>query len=229
LGRPVAIGLLDSGVNVDLVESIVVATKRFGDESKLFSGLPAAQSSEHGSSLARIIMDTAPESRLYDAQVFFESSITSAAAIAAGLHWLTAKGVALINMSFGFRRDRRILRDACAYAQSAGCVLLAATPAHGPAVYPAAYEGVLRITGDARCAVGEVSHLATTQADFGACPQAPQERTPDSPIGGASFAVAHVTGMLARYLAEGGDRQNVTAHLEDIARYHGPERRSAVD
>lgn len=222
---PVAVGLLDSGVAADLGE--VVAAKRFIGDSEPSSAIATAASSGHGATLARIIIRAAPESRLYDAQVFRDSSITSAAAVAAGLNWLAAQGVALVNMSFGLRRDRRVLREACANAKAAGCVLLAAVPARGPAVYPAAYDSVLRITGDARCAFGEVSHLATAQADFGACPRGSEAVSSNTRIGGASFAVAHITGILARYLGEGGQKDDICAYLKRIARYHGPERRSA--
>jgi len=49
----------------------------------------------------------------------------------------------------------------------------------------------------------------------------------DGGVAGASIGTAHVTGTIARYLAEGGEAQPdaVRAHLRGLCRYFGPERR----
>lgn len=49
----------------------------------------------------------------------------------------------------------------------AGVLLCASSPARGGPVYPANYPGVIRVTGDARCAPGQWSWLGSRQADFG--------------------------------------------------------------
>ncbi|MCB1719781.1 MAG: peptidase S8 and S53 subtilisin kexin sedolisin, partial [Candidatus Competibacteraceae bacterium] len=133
--------------------------------------------------------------------------------------------VAIVNMSFGLRQNRAVLRQACATAIAAGLILVAAAPARGQAVYPSAYPGVLRVTGDARCALQEFSHLASEQADFGACPRSYAQPEHGAPVGGASFAVPHVSAALARYLAAGGKASDYYQHLTELAVYHGPERR----
>ena len=95
-------------------------------------------------------------------------------------------------------------------------------------MFPSSYPGVLRITGDARCGGGEISHLATAQADFGACVRAPEEGTA---VAGASLAVAHAAGLVAAHFLAGGARGEAAAraHLAAIARYHGPERKTGAD
>ena len=84
--------------------------------------------------------------RLANAQVFHDALQTSTACIAAALDWLCEQHVAVVNMSFGLQHDRRVLRQACAQALTKGTILVAASPARGVAVYPAAYPGVLRVT-----------------------------------------------------------------------------------
>jgi len=98
--------------------------------------------------------------------------------------------------------------------------LIGAVPARGATVYPGSYPDVIRVSGDARCAPGEISALGGDPADYGACP-----RTLDGRPGGASLAVAHLTGILARQLGDAsGDPR---ALLDGLARFHGRERRLA--
>jgi hypothetical protein len=172
--------------------------------------------------VARLILAAPAPVALLSAQVFGDKGMTSPAVIAAALDWLVECGARVINLSFGLRQDRPVLARACRRALDRGVVLIAAAPARGAPVYPASYPGVLRVTGDARCGPDELSRLASTRADFGACAQG---ATPL--IGGASLATARVTARVAEYLAGGGERDGVFDHLRGLARYHGPERRQA--
>ncbi|HRP96607.1 MAG TPA: S8 family serine peptidase [Rhodocyclaceae bacterium] len=178
----------------------------------------------HGSALIDVIAALAPGVCFVVAQVFHERPTTTAAQVAAAIDWLVAQRVGLINLSLGLSRDRELLREACERALRAGVLLCAAAPARGEAVYPAAYPGVFRMTGDARCARAELSHLDTRQADFGA-----HVRPLDGSAtgGGASLGCAHLSGHLARYLAAGGARRPSAARawLIEQASYRGPEQR----
>lgn len=230
--QPVPVGLLDSGVS-GAVSGAVAAARAFALNSDgAVAKRPAASDAlGHGTNLARIILETAPQVSLIVAQVFHASFATAPAIVAAGLSWLVGQGVRVINMSFGIRADRAVLREACAAACRAGVVLVAAAPARGPAVFPGAYPGVLRISGDARCRPGELSDLLGLRADFGACPLGPDAARLGDPVGGASFATAHAAGMIANRLAEfpDADRIAIVDHLRRLARYHGPERRTGND
>jgi hypothetical protein len=206
----IRVGLIDTGIAADLAPS-VAATHSFNPD------LPATAPT-HGTTVAAIILHHAPQARLLDARAFDADGRAAAAAIAAALDWLAAERAALVNLSLGLRHDRAVLRAAVAAAQSAGLLLIAATPARGAPVYPAAYPGVLRITGDARCAPHELSALGGTPADYGACPH---DLTGNP--GGASLATAHVTGLLAWKLATGAADPH--AILARTARFHGRERR----
>lgn len=184
--------------------------------------------SAHGSPLAEIILSLAPDARLLDAKVFPDEGPATPMAVAAGIDRLVGQGARVINMSFGLSADREVLRAACARAAGLGVVMLAASPARGGLVFPASYDGVIRVSGDARCGPGEFSHLATAQADFGACPRPADTTAGDPPVGGASFAVAHATGAVAAFLSgnPAADTDQVLAHLKGLCRHEGPERRS---
>lgn len=179
----------------------------------------------HGSRVADILLHCAPQAELLVAQVFRERLTTTAAQVAAAIDWAVANGARLVNLSLGLREPRPVLAEACARAVAAGVVLCAAAPARGDAVYPAGFAGVLRVTGDARCAPGEVAAIGTAAVDFGA-----HVRPLDGSLGGAgaSMACAWLSGLAALHLAEGGDADTVRAWLVEQACHHGvdnPRRR----
>jgi hypothetical protein len=209
----IGIGLLDSGVEAGLLAQLA-GCWCFADERR------GGERWRHGDAIARIILHHAPAARLLVADVFGARDRTTPAAVAAGLDWLRVERTRIVNLSFGLREDRAVLRAAVEVALAAGMILVAATPARGGAVFPASYPGVIRVTGDARCAAGEISALGGRPADFGGCP-----RGLDGALGGASFATGHFSGLLAARLAEGALDQR--AALENLARFHGPERRLA--
>lgn len=223
--NPIAVGLIDSGVNPDA--GILVASEMafwLDETGTVVSGPVSGDRSGHGTSLARIIGGLAPDVAILDAQVFKGPSPSSAAAVAAGLDWVVERGAQVVNMSFGLRADRAILRVACARAADRGVVMVASVPARGLPVYPASYPGVVRVSGDARCGSGEYSWLGGDGVDFGACVGGLSHK-PHAPGGGASLAVAHVVGYFAKCLQSGADAAHVFDDLTRRCAYRGPERR----
>lgn len=218
------IGIVDSGHSPAQASQVAaaVATAMDGDTVRLRPATPDRLG--HGSKILDIIAARVPDADLCVAQVFGERPSTTAAQVAAAIDWLVGQRVALINLSLGLRAPREVLADACARARAAGVLLCAAAPARGARVYPSAFPGVLRMTGDARCAPDEISALHTDNADYGA-----HVRPLDGALGssGASMGCAHLSGHVARYLAGGGaaDIDAVRQCLDAQARYHGAERR----
>lgn len=217
----VCVGVLDSGVGLDCEASVAARRMLWMGESS--EGATPADTLGHGAEVARIIVGVFPEVRLLDARIFGTELATSANTAAAGLHWLTGTGAQLINMSFGMPHDHPILAAACREAQQQGVVLLASSPARGPAVYPASYPGVIRICGDARCREGGISDFGGNPADFGFCPR---PWNGGRHYGGASLATAYASGHLARFLDgyPSANREACVAYLRNIAQFHGRER-----
>jgi hypothetical protein len=218
-----AIGLIDSGV-AGAPRAFVAASRGFlaAPDGAVRAAAAADDLLGHGTALAEILLEGAAGSRLLNAQVFSDNLTCSAAQVAAALVWLLEQRVQLVNMSFGLREDRPLLRQACEQALEAGTVLVAAAPARGEPVYPAAYAGVIRATGDARCAPGEISFLDSGQADFGG-----HVRVAGTKVAGASVGCAHVSARAARFLAShpGSTPAQLREWLTAQARYRGPERR----
>ncbi|VAX08270.1 hypothetical protein MNBD_ALPHA03-2135 [hydrothermal vent metagenome] len=229
--RPMSLGLVDSGLSADQ-EKHVVAGRAF-PENTTEPMMPDALG--HGTAVCNVILHYAPKIALYNAQVFDGRGVTTATSVAAAIDWLVQEKVSMINLSLGLREDREILKIACAKAVAAGIILIAASPAQGKATYPSAYPGIIRATGDARCAVGEISFLDSLQADFGGCARgiSPNQKPPSQAsqagepnIGGSSIGTAHVSGQVVAYLQAGGRASSVREWLVSRANYLHNERRT---
>jgi hypothetical protein len=219
----VKVGLLDSGLpRGPAAERILVGCGfRLDADQEVAPGMAEPDALGHASAVARVVLAGCPEARFLVAQIFFAKLVATAAQAAAGLDWLAGQGAAVVDMSFGLAADRTVLRDACARAVARGIILVASAPARGDPVFPAAYPGVIRVTGDARCGPGELSALDGPRADFGAHVRA-------GSVAGASIGTAHVTAEIARYLVGSGDARidALRSHLRGLCRHVGPERRT---
>ncbi len=220
---PVRIGVVDSGCPEDGLRACRSAGFVLVD-GRVARVAAAPDRLGHGSAIDGVVRHLAPSAQLVVAQVFQQRFTTTALQVAAAIDWLIGEDVAVINLSLGLSGDRPALAAACARAVDAGVIVCAASPARGAPVYPSAYPGVFRMTGDARCARDEVSWLATRHADFGA-----HVRPLDGALAGsgASIGCAHLSGHVARLLHDGAarDAAAIADALQSQARYRGPEHR----
>jgi hypothetical protein len=204
------VGLIDScGIWPGAIAAAAFATAGRCVEQRAV----AADSSGHGSRVARLLLGGDVPLELLLAQVFVNSKPTTGAAVAAAIDWVRGRRANLIHLSLGLAADRSVLATAVASAIDAGCIVVASTPARGAPTYPAAYPGVIRATGDARCAPSELSWLGPSF--FGGCPRI-AECEQIEPRGGASIGAAWVSrAILSGTLAAG-------------ARHIGPERKGRL-
>ncbi len=216
-----SIGIIDSGFAPEQGSRVAQARRFWLEGGELREGDVLPDALGHGSVVLDTLTREAGPVRLCVAQVFGERWQTSPLQIAAALHWLIEQDVALVNMSLGLRNDRPVLREACVLAQASGILLCASSPAQGEPVYPAAYPGVIRVTGDARCAPGQWSWLNSPQADFGAHVSAANG------VAGSSVGCAALSGIIAAYLHAnpGAGREALLAWLRESAAFIGRERR----
>ncbi len=222
MAKRVTVGVVDSGFSRDQAAAVDAASAFVIESGKLIQIDAEYDLLHHGTETIRAIQQVAPESRLAVAQVFTERFTTTPTQVAHAIYWLLEQRVDLINLSLGLRADRPILQVACEAAFEAGVLICASTPARGDPVYPAAYSGVLRMTGDARCRQTEWSYLNTQYADFGG-----YVRSPDDQVAGASIGTGYMSGHIAAYLAAGGSPgfESTLDHLCSNAHYFGAERR----
>jgi len=217
------VGLIDScgglegidGVLLEQASSVADAAAFAARDGRVERRETVADPTGHGSRIAELLL-RGRSVELLLGQVFTTAGPTSGAAVAAAIDWAVERRAGLIHLSLGLAGDRAVLCTAVQRAIDAGCILVAAMPARGAPVYPAAYPGVIRATGDARCAPHELSALG--RWFFGGCPRLEGAR------GGASIGAAWVAHAILQQppLAAPAVVDALTAR----AKYLGPERRT---
>jgi hypothetical protein len=222
------VGLIDSCGGLEGIDAAHAAAFDARD-GRVECRETVADPTGHGSRIAELLISGRPVELLLG-QVFTTLGPTSGAAVAAAIDWVVERRVGLIHLSLGLAGDRSVLRLAVQRAIDAGCILVAAMPARGARVYPAAYPGVISATGDARCAPHELSALRPWF--FGGCPRLEvashtaaraYDRAYAYASGGASIGAAWVTHAILQEppLAAPAAVEALTAR----AKYRGPERR----
>ena len=211
----IRVGLVDSGVS-EMQMHLVMGQKDFVGSGAIIDRLG------HGAAIVERLLSSGTEFELCVARVFADQLVCTVDQCAEAINWLIAQKPIFINLSFGLRRDSEGLQAACAAAVASDVGLVAASPAQGDAVYPAAYPGVVRATGDARCASTEVAWLGSQQADV-----AGYVGDPATGHAGASIGCASVSARLLRMIENnpGSEFGGLVRQLEAEAEYHGAERK----
>ncbi|HUY03728.1 MAG TPA: S8 family serine peptidase [Rhodocyclaceae bacterium] len=221
-----SLGIVDSGVAPALRRRLAAETRvLLGEDGGVGRTAATDDALGHGSEIARIILGLAPAASLVSAQAFTDSRTVDAGVVAEGIAWCLEQGARIVNLSLGLRSDGAALRSACERARASGVLLVAAFPARGDAVYPAAYPEVLAVSGDARCDAGNWSVIAAGRL-IGAATSAADGTT----HGGASYAAARISALAARFFSARprADAEDCLAWLESDAAFRGRERRSPM-
>jgi hypothetical protein len=196
------------------------------DGRRIEAGPPRPDVSGHGSRIAELLAAPGAPVELLLGQVFVGAGPTCAASVSAAVDWAVDRHADLIHMSFGLSTDMEILRQAIARACAEGALLVASVPARGGRVFPAAYDGVIRGTGDARCKPGEISCLE--RGLFGGCARLSSSEREDEKRGGASIGAAWISKMITR-LSRGRTVDEVIESLDSLATHRGRERITAIE
>ncbi len=172
----------------------------------------------HAAAVARAILMGCPQARFLSLPVFGARLVTDAPALARALE--AAGAAQLVHCSLGLPRPDAEVGRAVEALIAARRVVVAAAPARGGPVWPAAWAGVVSVQGDARCGPADWSVLDLPGAVFGACPRLQGEPG----VAGASVAAGHLTGLLAARLRETTPEMAIAA-LRSEARFTGREHR----
>ena len=200
-GAGVRVAVIDSGVHashphVGAVEESVCLDPPDGDVVDRLG---------HGTAVAAAIRDIAPGTTLVVGKIFDRSLSTNAAALARGIDWAVERHARIINLSLGTANPEHSasLGDSASRAAAAGAIVVSARESGGVVWLPGSIEGVASVVADSSL---ERDELEIDERGFAAAPYprpipgVPRERN----LSGVSFAVANVSGFLARLL-EGRD------------------------
>jgi len=196
-GAGVIVAVIDSGVHpshphVGAVEESVCLDPPGGDTVDRLG---------HGTAVAAAIRDIAPGTTLVVGKIFDRSLTTNAAVLARGIDWAVERRARIINLSLGTVNPMHAtsLGESVSRAAEAGAIVVSARESGGVVWLPGSIEGVAGVVAEASL---ERDELEIDERGFSAAPYprsipgVPRERN----LSGVSFAVANVSGFLARLL-----------------------------
>ncbi len=144
--NPVKVAVMDSGI--ELLSCIPV----YGSVNlvKEEQDLPYYMNDMvgHGTAVADIINQIAPEAQLYSVRVLDEENRGRLSDVVEGIYWCIDNGMDIINMSFGTWKESEILRKAIQEASAQGIMIVASAGNGGVGAnveYPAAFPEVMAI------------------------------------------------------------------------------------
>lgn len=196
------VGIIDSGVHASHshVHGVAggVAIGRDGSEALDFTDRIG-----HGTAVAAVIREKAPEAELFAVKVFHETLACHIDSLLQGIDWCVENQMELINLSLGTQNvaHEAVLHAAVDRLVAAGIRLVAAYEDAGVRWLPGSLPGVVPVVLDWECPRHEyrTAQLADGRIVYRASgyprpiPRVPPERN----LKGISFAVANVTGLLA--------------------------------
>jgi subtilisin family serine protease len=163
----------------------------------------------HGTAVAAAIREKSPGADLIAVRVFDRQLATNVGVLGEAIAWSADAGAQLINLSLGTANfaNTDMLVAAVDHATSRGALVISARSSNAVAWLPGSLPGVAGVVADWMC---ERDALEITRDDgltvFAASayprpiPGVPRERN----LSGVSFAVANVTGFLARAVEAAG-------------------------
>jgi len=200
---PVRIAVVDSGVHATHPHVNGVA----GGMSIFPDGREEADFVDrlgHGTAVTAAIREKAPEAEIYAVKVFHDSLATRIDSLIHALDWSARNGVHLINLSLGTDNPEHepVLREAVERLAGQGIKLIAAYEDSDVRWLPGSLAGVVPVVVDWDCArdVYRTSLLPDGRMLYHASgfPRPIPGVAPERNLKGISFAVANVTGLLAR-------------------------------
>jgi subtilisin family serine protease len=161
----------------------------------------------HGTAVAAAIHEKAPSAQLYAVKVFDRTLVTRTERILQALEWCLDQGMQVVNLSLGTAVERhrpefeRIVRA----AGEQGMLVVAAATHGSESALPGSLPGVIAVDEDPACSRDEfrVAQVDGQLRCFCAGQPRPIPGVPQSlNLNGVSFAVANMTGFVARALEE---------------------------
>ncbi len=213
-GKAVEVAVVDSGIDAShpalrgKVKRACIVHDRGGGriEYEEIPGEKSYDSFGHGSGVAGIILDIAPDVELISVKVLGESNSGSGEALIAGIRWALNQNIKLVNMSLATSKKKFIpdLLDLCEQAYTQDAILVAAKRNFGDFGYPAMFSSVISVDREALEDKYRIIHYPGRRIEYGARGENVEIAQLDGTYGlssGTSFATPHVTAMAALLLS----------------------------
>jgi hypothetical protein len=203
MSQAVRVAVIDSGVHADHphvngVAGGVAITPDGREENDFVDRLG------HGTAVTAVIREKAPDAAIFAVKIFHDSLAARIQPLLRAIDWAVENSMHLINLSLGTSNQEHepALLAALARAQAKGVLLIAAFEDSGVRWLPGALAGAVPVKLDWQCPRERyrTSTLADGRTLYHASgyPRPLPNLPPERNLKGISFAVANVTGLLAR-------------------------------
>jgi hypothetical protein len=203
-GRGIRIAVIDSGIHVGHPHvGGFAGAVGFDDRCRAVDDV--VDRLGHGTAVAAAIHEKAPDAELHVVKVFDSTLSTTVSALKRALQWAGESGAHLVNLSLGTPKSEHegVLAPVVAKLASAGCLVISARRDRGRTWWPGSLPAAVGVTLDweihRHAMVLEVGGEGLRLRASG-YPRPIPGVHPERNLRGVSFAVANVTGILARVL-----------------------------
>lgn len=161
----------------------------------------------HGTAVTAVIREKAPQAEIFAVKIFYDSLAARIGPLLGAIDWCVRHRMDLINLSLGTSSPAHapLLAEAVARVRASGGLLIAAGDDDGVRWLPGTLPGVAAVELDWGCPRHEyrMATAAGGRAVYRASgyPRPAPGIPPERNLKGLSFAVANVTGLLARQSA----------------------------
>lgn len=160
----------------------------------------------HGTAVTAAIKEKAPDADLFAVRVFDRQLATRIDTLVRAIDWAIRERMHVANLSLGTAKPehRAVLLDAVGRANAGGLVIVSARDDQGVHWLPGSLSGVIPVQLDWECPRDQF-RVATQDARVvfraSGYPRPIDGVAPTRNLNGISFAVANMTGFIARALA----------------------------
>ena len=206
MSKNINVAILDSGSKIDTFEKVAIAINK-----NLEAHITKQKELKfnHGEVITSIIKDS--NVNIYDIQIFDEELRTTPLHIYYALEYLLDKDIDVINLSLGVSQNYQEIERVCKALIKKGVTIVSSYPRRSSAeVFPASYEGVIKVTSEGMCKDEKVVSLDENKEYFGANPFSNKKE-----VAGSSIAVAKFTKEFCELLQKGLKKEEI---LEEFSK-----------
>lgn len=228
-GRGVKVAVIDSGWNMNLVDSHI--KKGIGlvdptDELSLQKNDNYGDENGHGTAVTDLILRIAPDVTIYPVKVFGRRLETSVNILIEAILWCINNDIKLINLSLGTLLDNalELLYKACEIARQKGMIIISAKSNSEIYSYPSIFENSIGVENGDFDDIFEFKYITDEATECIAkgvhndlCFLTEERQK----LGGNSFAAPVITGFLALFCESnlGTDLEMGRNLLENYSRF----------